>query len=788
MIYAFGPYATGLVGWLPMLISMAWMPLALLFFEQALRRRSLLRAALAGAVLAVQFLNGWPHGSYITAFALGAALLWELGARVKSYWPNQTYTSSLALALVTGATALGLAAPVLLPFLEFWGHSNYIAERGLEAAALEGNVTVLALLGAGGSEGHGAYLGAVGLLLALLGAIHGRGNHRWLYVLIGAFGLLVAFGGKAPLYGLLYGWVPGFRTFHVPGRFMVLFVFAAAVLAAMGADALLRRPARRIVLTALVGGAVLMIPLGYTLSRMLGTDAIALLANNLLHPESGPYLNAAMASHLFWAGLAAVAFLAALATGRLSGPAALGLALLILGADLLLYQGKTATYFSRIPAALRTPGPAESIRRLAGEGDFRVAGFHQTGASHFMSDFPFNVNPALDPPNLSLLYGLEDLQGYLPLRLRGYADYLTAVNGGSDDYHWALVNNFQSPLLDLLNLRYVMLRENEERLRDITIATNPEVRPGTTAVIRPGSILATALKVNSYLGNAAELENGKTVARITLRDASGETVSFPLRAGMETAEWAYDRPDVVSRVRHERAPIAMTRNLPASTHVYTVTLALPRPMTITEVAVDQTEPSVTLAITELIATPANPASRWEEVGELNGATLYRNRMALPRVLVVPAAEGVPTQRAALDRLQSPGFDPRRTVLLEGYSGPASGGISTAEAAQVETLSRGNNALRLSVRGTSSGFLLLNELSYPGWNAYLDGRQVAVWRANYLFRAIEVPPGDHDVEFRFEPDSLKLGLALFVSTLALLLATAATLHVRSRQQRKESSLP
>ncbi|HEX9017204.1 MAG TPA: YfhO family protein, partial [Chloroflexota bacterium] len=96
-----------------------------------------------------------------------------------------------------------------------------------------------------------------------------------------------------------------------------------------------------------------------------------------------------------------------------------------------------------------------------------------------------------------------------------------------------------------------------------------------------------------------------------------------------------------------------------------------------------------------------------------------------------------------------------------------------------------NRLRVEVNGASPGFLVLNELSYPGWKAYLDGRQVPVWRANYLFRAIEVPPGDHDIEFSFEPDSLKLGLALFLSTPAFLLVTAA---LRLRSRKKKESVP
>jgi uncharacterized membrane protein YfhO len=44
------------------------------------------------------------------------------------------------------------------------------------------------------------------------------------------------------------------------------------------------------------------------------------------------------------------------------------------------------------------------------------------------------------------------------------------------------------------------------------------------------------------------------------------------------------------------------------------------------------------------------------------------------------------------------------------------------------------------------------------------------RGDLLFRVVAVPGGEHDVEFRFEPTSVKLGLA--VSLIAVLVAVGA----------------
>jgi hypothetical protein len=70
-----------------------------------------------------------------------------------------------------------------------------------------------------------------------------------------------------------------------------------------------------------------------------------------------------------------------------------------------------------------------------------------------------------------------------------------------------------------------------------------------------------------------------------------------------------------------------------------------------------------------------------------------------------------------------------------------------------------------VQTDQPGYLFLGDAFYPGWNAYIDDKLVDLYRANEAFRAVWVPAGEHQVSFRYEPVSLRLGSV--ISGLALL---------------------
>ena len=74
--------------------------------------------------------------------------------------------------------------------------------------------------------------------------------------------------------------------------------------------------------------------------------------------------------------------------------------------------------------------------------------------------------------------------------------------------------------------------------------------------------------------------------------------------------------------------------------------------------------------------------------------------------------------------------------------------------KVRIVSYRRNSVTLEVESSAHGVLVLHDIYYPGWEASVDGERRPVLRANLLFRGVEVPAGKHRVEFAFRPLSLE----------------------------------
>ena len=154
-------------------------------------------------------------------------------------------------------------------------------------------------------------------------------------------------------------------------------------------------------------------------------------------------------------------------------------------------------------------------------------------------------------------------------------------------------------------------------------------------------------------------------------------------------------------------------------------------------------------------------------------TVYENTQAFPRAFVVPEAAPLPERPMVLDALAATDF--RERVLLEQWDGSPRPGGAAADYRPAEVLEYRPNRVRIGVGPGAAGYLVLADVWYPGWTCTVDGRPAPLYRADYLFRAVELPEGAREVVFTFAPASYRLGRlvsgAALAAALALLLAGA-----------------
>jgi hypothetical protein len=146
--------------------------------------------------------------------------------------------------------------------------------------------------------------------------------------------------------------------------------------------------------------------------------------------------------------------------------------------------------------------------------------------------------------------------------------------------------------------------------------------------------------------------------------------------------------------------------------------------------------------------------------------VFERLSPVPRAYVVYAAEHIPNDGRAVNRLLDDAFDIRNVAVtadsLDLPSYPAIPASRTSITDYEDT--------RATIRASAAqpGLLVLVDQFHPGWRAYLDGRAARILRINQFQRGVLLPPGEHEVVFEFAPASLATGAGLTLGGLMALM--------------------
>jgi hypothetical protein len=139
--------------------------------------------------------------------------------------------------------------------------------------------------------------------------------------------------------------------------------------------------------------------------------------------------------------------------------------------------------------------------------------------------------------------------------------------------------------------------------------------------------------------------------------------------------------------------------------------------------------------------------------------------ALPRASLYTNWQVSTNDQATLQRLASLDFDPAKTVLVANATAAAP--VTNAPPGTVEYPPNTYTPkhIVLSTKATAPSILLLNDKFDPDWTVFVDAKPAQLLRCNFIMRGVQVPAGNHTVEFKF---SLPSG-TFYVSLAGLLLA-------------------
>jgi hypothetical protein len=780
---AFGGYGQSLVGHLNQLQAAAWLPWAALLADRAWLRRAWRLAGGLGVVLALQVLAGHAQQSYMTAAALGVWLVGRaLACRGRSGLGRALGPAAAVLGLA-GAVAGLLAAPQLLPTLELSGQgirAEGMSYREAAAFSLPPWVLPLSLLPVYtfADQPNGEWLGhvgAIGSLLAALGLVAGRPRRlAWLLAAMALGALLLGLGQFDPLYPVLYRVVPGLGLFRVPARWLFVYGFAAAMLVALGVEALRAGGCARRTLVRLGGFAA------------LAAAPFALYALTVPEPRLRLPGAAVLAA---WAALA-VGGVAAVALGLRGWRHAQLLLAVALAVELAVASRPMEVNRAGPPEAYASLRPTEAhlrARIAAAGGPYRALAITDSGFDPGdLALLRGQVAGLLEPeraedwvaavkhkdaltPSLSLAFGIPSIDGYdggvLPLRSYVGLKELFPLKGPNlPDGRLGIQLERLPPvgLLSWLNVRWVVM----DRHRDLWFdgvyydrAVRTVVPAGAALELDgvPSAARATAVGLLAWpcLGPPdAPCDDPDRLAAGRPGDGGGAALVEVEVAGADGS------------ARSARASLAGPAPpvLEAAAAARPIRLALGGEVAPRRVVVRVLPGSPPVVVSGLTLIDEGAGTDWPVPAEaglrfsaLGDVKVYQNERARPRAFVVHGARPV-ADDAAARALLAAGLDVDAAAavvgaapsLPEGRPDPGEGVAIVAYRPE-----------RVELRATLArpGLVVLTDADFPGWRATVDAAPSPILRANGGLRAVELGTGTWTVVFEFRPTHLTLGLAL-----------------------------
>jgi hypothetical protein len=176
--------------------------------------------------------------------------------------------------------------------------------------------------------------------------------------------------------------------------------------------------------------------------------------------------------------------------------------------------------------------------------------------------------------------------------------------------------------------------------------------------------------------------------------------------------------------------------------------------------------------TRFVVLPTPPYPGAQPLSELLGAEqlhLYDFNPSARRTYVVPNAGIGPDVNWQIQGLfqDQERFNAAEKILVSETPPPPAGVPGPPAMPSARFIEDGLNRVVIRAGSPGDGYLALMDTYNPDWKVEVDGQPAPLMRANGLFRAVHLTPGEHTVTFTFRPRKFYEGAAITgVTALAL----------------------
>jgi len=110
-------------------------------------------------------------------------------------------------------------------------------------------------------------------------------------------------------------------------------------------------------------------------------------------------------------------------------------------------------------------------------------------------------------------------------------------------------------------------------------------------------------------------------------------------------------------------------------------------------------------------------------------------------------------------------------------------FATDSLASVSLASYKPNHIKYRANNNNDGLAVFSEMYYEnGWKATIDGKETEIFRVDYALRGLQIPEGNHTIEFKFEPQVIQTGSTItLISCIVMLLLLIGGIYFEDKKR-------